>query len=127
MPHYPYRCYDCGAEETRILPMSEYNSTQLCSVCGSVLSKLLTSPNVVFKGDGWSTKNERVKRQMRDKNKKLTAKQNEMKRDAPNVDLAPNVDGQRVDSWSDAQKLAKSKGKETKSYEPLIAKEKSKK
>ena len=127
MPYYPYQCYDCGAEETRILPISEYNSTQLCGSCGSVLNKLLTSPNVVFKGDEWSTKNDRIKRQMRDKNKKLTAKQNEMKRDAPNVDLAPNVDGQRVDSWSDAQKLAKSKGKDTKSYEPLITKEKSKK
>ena len=127
MPYYPYQCYDCGAEETRILPISEYNSTQLCGSCGSVLNKLLTSPNVVFKGGGWSTKNDRIKRQMREKNKKLTAKQNEMKRDAPNVDLAPNVDGQRVDSWSDAQKLAKSKGKDTNSYEPLITKEKSKK
>ena len=127
MPYYPYRCDQCDVDETRILPMSEYKTEQMCAVCGNTLRKLMTSPNVVFKGDGWSTKNERIKRQMRDKNKKLTAKQNEMKRDAPNVDLAPNVDGQRVDSWSDAQKLAKSKGKDTKSYEPLIAKEKSKK
>jgi predicted nucleic acid-binding Zn ribbon protein len=114
-------------DEIRILPMSECKTEQMCAVCGNTLRKLLTAPNVIFKGDGWSTKNERIKRQMRDKNKKLTAKQNEMKRDAPNVDLAPNVDGQRVDSWSDAQKLAKSKGKDTKSYEPLIAKEKSNK
>lgn len=127
MPQYPYRCDQCDVDEIRILPMSECKTEQMCAVCGNTLRKLLTAPNVIFKGDGWSTKNERIKRQMRDKNKKLTAKQNEMKRDAPNVDLAPNVDGQRVDSWSDAQKLAKSKGKDTKSYEPLIAKEKSNK
>ena len=48
-----------------------------------------------------------------------------MKRDT-NVggSLAPNVDGERVDSWSDAQKLAKSKGKSAESYEPLVQKEK---
>ena len=81
--------------------------------------------NMIFKGDGWSTKNERIKRQMRAKNKKLDARSNEMKRDT-NVGgtLAPNVDGERVDSWSDAQKLAKSKGKNTDSYEPLVQKEK---
>jgi len=127
MPQYPYRCDACDINELLILPMSEFNSTQTCSECGQPMRKEVTAPNVIFKGDGWSTKNERVKRQMRDKNKKLTAKQDEMKRDSSNVSLAPNVDGERVDSWSDAQKLAKSKGKDTKSYEPLVAKEKSSK
>lgn len=80
---------------------------------------------MIFKGDGWSTKNERIKAQMRKKNEKLDARQNEMRNDT-NVGgrLTPNVDGERVDSWSEAQKLAKSKGKETASYEPLIQKEK---
>ncbi len=51
---------------------------------------------------------------------------NEMKRDAPAVTLAPNVDGERVDSWSDAQKLAKSKGKNADSYNALVQKEQAK-
>ena len=46
-----------------------------------------------------------------------------MKRDAPNVTLVPNVNGERVDSWSDAQKLAKDLGKNTESYNSLIKKE----
>ena len=64
---------------------------------------------------------------MREKNKKLDARTAEMKRDAPNVSLAPNVEGQRVDSWSEAQRLAKSKGKNTEYYETLIAKDKASK
>jgi hypothetical protein len=39
--------------------------------------------------------------------------------------LAPNVDGERTDSWSDATKLAKSKGKDTSGYEKYARKERS--
>jgi len=34
------------------------------------------------------------------------------------------VDGERTGTWAEAQKLAESKGKDTTSYAPLIAKEK---
>jgi hypothetical protein len=36
----------------------------------------------------------------------------------------PNVGGEEVGSWSEAAKLAKDKGLNTSSYEPMIAKEK---
>ena len=48
-----------------------------------------------------------------------------MKRDGPGITLAPNVSGERVESWADAQKLAASKGKDTSSYESLVRKERS--
>ena len=60
---------------------------------------------------------------MERKNKVLDQKQNEKKRMMPT--LAPNVDGERVESWTEAKKLAQSKGKETTSYDAHIRKEKS--
>jgi hypothetical protein len=61
---------------------------------------------------------------MAEKNRRLEAKQEERRRDAPGVKLAPNVGGERVDSWADAQKLAKSQGKDAGSYDKLVATEK---
>jgi putative heme iron utilization protein len=106
--------------------MDDHAVPQPCPSCGAENLKLWKpTTNMIFKGDGWSTKNARIKRQMKDKNVKLDQRQEEMKRDTKvGGRLAPNVDGERVDSWSDAQKLAKSKGKNTESYAPLIAKEK---
>ena len=123
---YDYKCSECDTEYQCRIPMDDHAVPQPCPSCGAENLKLWKpTTNMIFKGDGWSTKNERVKRQMRAKNAKLDQRQYEMKRDT-NVGgrLAPNVDGERVDSWSDAQKLAKSKGKNTESYAPLIAKEK---
>ena len=126
MPFYDYKCSDCDTEYQCRIPMDDHAVPQPCPSCGAENLKLWKpTTNMIFKGDGWSTKNERIKRQMRAKNAKLDQRQDEMKRDT-NVGgrLAPNVDGERVDSWSDAKKLAKSKGKNTESYAPLIAKEK---
>ena len=125
---YEYKCSACEATYFCNVPMDDYDKVQPCPKCGHNNKKVFSPcTNHVFKGDGWSTKNERVKRQMREKNKKLDVRTNEMKRDAPNVALTPNVDGEQVGSWVEAQKLAKSKGKETKSYDSLIAKEKASK
>ena len=123
---YDYKCSSCGEEYQCNIPMDDHKVPQPCPSCGVENEKLWKpTTNMIFKGDGWSTKNERVKRQMRAKNAKLDQRQNEMKNDT-NVGgrLAPNVDGERVDSWSDAQKLAKSKGKNTSSYDKLVATEK---
>lgn len=133
MPFYTYLCKnnDCtkfDEEYNCRVSMDKNKEPQPCPECGTENQKIFKpTTNFILKGDGWAGKNHRIKNQMREKNKKLDARQNEMKRDAPSVTLAPNVDGERVDSWSDAQKLAKSKGKDTKSYESLIAKEKASK
>jgi hypothetical protein len=60
---------------------------------------------------------------MAEKNRRLDQKQAERKREAPGVRLAPNVEGERVGSWSEAKKLAESKGKDGSTYEPMIRKE----
>jgi len=100
--------------------MSERDSETRCPECGDLGRRVPSLPQFILVGDGWTGKNLRVKQQM------LETRQNEMKRDAPAVTLAPNVDGERVDSWSDAQKLAKSKGKNADSYNALVQKEQAK-
>lgn len=126
MPMYNYKCSKCESDYSLRVCITEYKVPQPCPECGTENPKLFEPcVNHIFAGDGWSTKNERIKNQMRKKNEKLDARQNEMKRDTKvGGRLTPNVDGERVDSWSEAAKLAKSKGKNTDSYQPLIAKEK---
>ena len=126
MPNYSYQCQnpDCGEHFDKMLPVSKYDEPQVCPVCGHSSEKQIHSVGFVLRGDSWPGKNIRIKNQMAHKNRRLTAKQNEKKRDAPPVQLAPNVGGERCESWADAKKLARSKGKETSSYDSLIRKEK---
>lgn len=129
MPFYTYLCRNnecskCDQEYSLRVSIDDHKIPQPCPECGTENPKVFRpTTNFILKGDGWAGKNNRIKNQMRKKNEKLDARQNEMKRDAPNVTLAPNVNGERVDSWADAQKLAKSKGKNTESYDALVHKE----
>lgn len=123
VPIYAYRCETCEDDFDRMLPLSRFDEPQICETCGVTARKVITSINFNLSGDDWPSKNERIKKQMVSKNRGLTTKQNERLRDQPHVTLVPNVNGERVDSWSEAQKLAASQGKEASTYEPMVKKE----
>ena len=128
MPTYEYECTGAACEypfEVR-LSLSEYNAPQHCPLCGAPGRKLISPPNFVLKGDDWPGKNLKIRGQMEEKNRRLQAKQEVMRREAPGMTLAPNVAGERVDSWADAQKLARDKGLSTASYEAKIKEERAK-
>ena len=128
MPTYVYKCPSCELEFDVTKKMSESSTPENCLDCKDVVcDKIPAMPQVLFKGDEWGDKNSRIKKQMEARRSKATVKQDEMKRDAPGVTLVPNVNGERVDSWTDAQKLAKSMGKNTESYNNLVQKEQSNK
>lgn len=124
MPIYTYACDVCEIPFEQTLPLSRYDEPQACPSCGATARKTVAPVSFVLAGDGWVSKNGRVAAQMAEKNRRLGAKQEERRRDSPGVKLAPNVGGERVDSWSDAQKLAKSQGKDASSYDKLVASEK---
>jgi len=125
MPFYEYECQTCKSQFEKLLSFSKCDTIQDCPECQSKETKKIVSlTSFVLKGDGWPGKNLRIKAQMGEKNRRLDIKQDEQKRDAPVTTLAPNVGGQRVDSWSEAQKLATSQGKDGSTYEPMIRKEK---
>ena len=123
MPFYDYACLSCEEVFERMLPMSRSDEAQACPTCGKETRKVVCAPEIIFKGDDWASKNNRIAGQMRDKNKKLSTNQNQRKRDAPVATLAPNVGGERVGSWTEAQSLAGSQGKDTTSYAPKVAAE----
>lgn len=125
MPVYAYKCPACDCAFDRMLALKDYKAPQKCPSCGSLADKRVTPVGFVLKGDGWAGKNIKIKNQMAKKNQRLDSKMNEMKRDQPVVKLAPNVGGERVGSWSEAKKLAASKGKNTATYDKYVAKEKS--
>jgi len=126
MATYPYECQACERPFEFQMRMAEYDvkATYPCPGCGSEDTiRVFTVPYVNFAGDGWATKNNRIAGQMRSKNRRLEAKEREQKGDGMIPTLAPNVGGQRTESWSDAAKLARSEGKDTSGYERLARKE----
>jgi len=126
VPTYSYHCDACELDFDKILPISRYDEPQDCPDCNEgPARKMVTATNFILRGDGWAGKNNRIAGQMRKKNQRLDAKQAERRKDGSGgVTLAPNVEGERVGSWSEASKLAKSKGKDTSGYDKLAAKEK---
>ena len=123
MPFYAYHCEPCDLDFDKMLPMSRYDEPQTCETCGTVAKKQVTAVNFNLPGDDWASKNGRIAKQREASRAKAGVKQNEMSREAPGVKLVPNVNGERVGSWSEAQNLAKSLGKDTTSYAPKIAAE----
>ena len=125
MPTYTYRCPGCSTQFDLVLRLAEYNQPQDCPECGeSPAKRIIASPvGFVLRGDGWSGKNIKIKGQMAKRRQRLAGKEHEQKMDGPGMRLAPNVDGERVDSWAEAQRLAKSKGKNSGSFDKRVRKE----
>lgn len=122
MPTYAYKCPQCSHTFDVRKSVAEYESPEPCPECNTQAEKQITGMRFNLPGDDWPGKNMRIKKQMAAKNARLRKKEEEIKRDAPGVTLAPNVGGERVDSWSEAKKLAESKGKDGSSYDPYIRK-----
>ena len=71
MPLYEYQCNSCGGRVERIQKFSD-PPLQECPACGGVLTKLLSSPAIQFKGSGWYITD--YARQGKDKEKEKDAK-----------------------------------------------------
>jgi putative FmdB family regulatory protein len=119
MPIYTYHCGPCDLDFEKQLPMAQYADPQNCPECEAVAQKTVALTSYILKGDGWASKDNRIKGQMAEKNRKLDAKQDEFKKDGSTIKLVPNVGGERVDSWKEASKLAASQGKSTAGYDKL--------
>lgn len=123
MPTYDYKCEKCGTIVEIVHSIKE-SPIILCEKCPEQNMNRLISKNFggfVIKGEAPSKvcreKSYRVKR-----NAELGVKQLERYGSGPRT--VPNVQGEEVGSWSEASKLAKSKGLNSDSYKPMIEKEK---
>lgn len=126
MPEYAYKCGSCETGFIQSLPMSKRNEPQPCPSCLSGETEKVVTGGIgtVLRGDGWVGKNILVKDQMADRRERVGRRENELKRDGPQFKLAPNVGGERVDSWGEAARLAGSQGKDTTLYEQRSRQEK---
>lgn len=124
MPTYTYHCETCDDEFDNLVPLANYQDPQPCPTCEAMSPRTMGSfPGTIFRGDGWASKNNRIAGQMKEKNKRLKAKEREQKGDGMVPSLAPNVGGERTGSWSEAAKLARSQGKNTSGYDRRARKE----
>lgn len=125
MPLYEFICSACENDFSCHYSIAERDTQTECPACNSTETRrIISQTHFVLKGDGWPGKNNRIKNQMAEKNSRLNVKQNERKKEQPTITLAPNVEGERVDSWSEAKKLAASKGKDINSYDSYVRSEK---
>jgi len=122
MPTYTYKCISCDATFERVVSFERAKDPQACA-CGQQAERTLAGMNFLLKGDDWAGKNIKIRGQMDNKNRVLDAKQAEQKRHFQSMQLAPNVDGERVDTWADAKKLASERGKATSTYDTLVQRE----
>lgn len=115
MPVYSYKCKTCETAFEKTVIRSQCTQPQPCE-CGEQAVRVVGEVSFVLAGDGWVGKNQKIKGQMAQKNGRLASKSIERRHDAPGIRLAPNVNGERVDSWDEAAKLAKSKGLDADTY-----------
>ena len=125
MPAYDYGCEKCGKIEEQIHSMKEEPEFK-CGECGTVMTRMisLNRTGFIFKG-GTAAIHYKEKRN-RMKKREEAGKKQRMKHSTGEA-FRPNVAGYEVDSWSDAQKVAKEAGMNTESYQPYVDKEKKKK
>ena len=121
---YDYKCKkeECGNVDEQYHGMNETPEFK-CSVCGSPMIKIFTinRTGFIIKGEAPSKVN-REQTHRRKRNADLGMRQIERYGSGPVA--VPNVGGTEVGSWTEAAKLAKDKGLNSASYEPLINKEK---
>lgn len=120
MPTYEYSCRVCGNIQEEIHSIKS-SPTISCDGCDSKepLERLISNNpgGFVIKGDS-STKLWKESRIRNKKNADLELKQ--MERYGSGTQLAPNVAGLETDSWSDAKKLAREAGIDTKTYDKYV-------
>lgn len=120
MPEYAYKCSDddCGTAFFKTLAIVNRNEPQGCPTCDEPADKQIAAGvGGVLRGDVWPGKNIRIKNQMATRRARVGEREHQLKMDGPQFQLAPNVEGERVDNWEEAGKLAASKGKNTSEYE----------
>lgn len=124
MPLYSHECHGCQHVFDVWAKIDERNESSECPECKTVDSNpVITRVSFITPGDGWASKNNRIQGQMRKRRERLQQKSRERAKEQPVATLAPNVNGEQTESWADAQKLARDKGKNADSYAPMVVKE----
>ena len=122
MPTYDFLCSACGGLQDEFMTISRAETEHPpCKACGAPTSKTWIAANcdyqICFKGE-WDGKLERETKYRKKRSEEMAKKQ----RDHVMVPtLAPNVLGERTETWADAKVLAKDKGLDTSNYDSKVS------
>lgn len=117
MPTYSFQCSSCAHPFDRALPMSARDTIQECPQCNNAAVKVIpVEVGTVLRGDDWVGKNVRLRAQMARRREAVERREEVFRREGPQCKLVPNVDGEEVDSWGEAARLAASKRKDVTLY-----------
>jgi len=128
MPMYEFYCESCDLLEEFFHKMDDDKKEHDCPKCSEKMVRKFCTNFAVKDGPSGIAPT----KALREKNYRAQRSEEMKKKQKDNhwtPTLQPNVqnkDGkvERFDSWKEAQSFAKSEGKNTKSYDPLISKEK---
>ena len=124
MPVYSFKCLDCDNRFDEVLTIKDRNNPVKCKSCDSGnTQRTITKVNFNLTGDNWPSKAYRIKEYGLKRREEMQKKMEGRIKDQPLASLVPNVGGEVTDSWSDAAKLASSRGKDSSSYQSMIDKE----
>jgi len=126
MPTYEYRCPKCGTVKEIIHSIKD-DPDIACEPCARGGAEVYMD-RVISGGSGFilgstETMGWREKRLHHKKNAELGLKQME-RYGSQGTELVPNVGGEATESWEDAAKIAKEKGKDSLTYAKKVAEEK---
>ena len=130
MPIYEFVCRKCEIIEEHFHKMSEEKREHTCPECQQLMDRIFcTNFNIKDGLTGPPPSKITRENKYRERRSKIMDKRQRESHQTP--ELVPNVqnkDGKAeiFDSWSEAKKFAKSEGKNEKSYDQIISKEKKK-
>ena len=127
MPTYEYLCSACKTvvDVVHSIKESPVIECEICKRAGKhhPMERQISNNIGGFIVKGWTEAMAwRTKREKMKNSAELGVKQ--IERYSNSARLQPNVAGMEVDSWSDAQKVAKESGLRPETYDPIIEKEK---
>lgn len=115
MAKFRIRCKLCRGESDLISPLGK-KPEKTCS-CGGEMVPVPIQSSLVQAGDDWVGKGMVLRSQFARMRERIDS------REHFTPQLQPNVEGERVDSWQEAARLAKSKGFDPKPFEDLAIKQ----
>lgn len=127
---YEFVCSACDHVQTVDMGVSELDKAKetgtACEVCADTAYYKFNVSGVqfCFKGDAWSDKNFREKKYRKARSAYMADRQSKHHKTPT---LKPNYKGQETGSWREAQEAARSEGKVSETYEPLVRREQAQK
>lgn len=111
---YDYRCPDCDFEEEKNHSIKE-SPLFLCPECKVPMErKIGAGAHTILLRGSFPSKDLKEKNYRKKRSQEMDRKMR-LSHESPSV--VPNVDGERVDSWGDAKKLAADKGYDPSTYD----------